>query len=738
MDAKAAAECKDADLGQEPGQPAGGGSRNRRGSRGQTLVVVALVFIGLMGFVGIAVDAGLVYLHRVWLGEAADAAALAAAYELPNENAACARAVEYLENNGYSSGSGFSYRIIFPETAEVDNFPALPSDPNRVLVSPTLNDCMALSISGEHSYIWVSGAQQVNTLLLYLMGIRSVTTEIPAIARQPDRYAMVFSIDHSNTMRSDSCLWDHDEYVLDAGPDFYGVSYACTPQVQQCTDITNPTISYPGWENGLSGWNHTPHASVITDDKHEGTRSVELRQKNNSTPTVYQTISTSAEYLYLSFWVRPRNLATSPQHNQDWDEAFGLRLRWDVDGDGDVDNVAGGGDGAMSPPIVQFCSGEAGELCRFCPVATDYSCPAYYTFHNISDEWQYVVTEIPANAWSPPGANPIEIRFRNYANRDGAGDEDVVYIDEIQLWSCPWKQGPMARYLVGNSHGGITSCGNANQWPNCDTTYNAMGNSYAVPADGPVYTPPDRLFPARYVMQQPLYDVLLSIGKEAVAGEPQSMLEMLGPGHQVGFATFRMYSNLNGGVGGDPAEFQNLTTNYATFRANLFGSVTAMHSSGESGHNLAGGIAAGRSLLASANPDFAPVLVLFVSGVMDTSCGEHTNTYCYDANLCPPLMSNPLYHSCRISAWSWVERQIEHARDQGVIIYPIGLGPKSSFTLNLSSTNNNASLDLQIETLEEIADGTGGEAYYVQAGEDLHVVLDDLLSNMEPAVFLAR
>lgn len=68
---------------------------------GQSLVVIGFAIITLVGFVGLAVDLGIAYVERVRVRRAADAAALAAASELPLENTAWLRAIELLEENQY-------------------------------------------------------------------------------------------------------------------------------------------------------------------------------------------------------------------------------------------------------------------------------------------------------------------------------------------------------------------------------------------------------------------------------------------------------------------------------------------------------------------------------------------------------------------------------------------------------------------------------------------------------------
>ncbi len=73
-----------------------------REESGQSLIIVAGAIIALMAIIGLAVDLGLVYVERVRLARAMDAAALAGAQELPAEEAAHRRALEYLASNGFS------------------------------------------------------------------------------------------------------------------------------------------------------------------------------------------------------------------------------------------------------------------------------------------------------------------------------------------------------------------------------------------------------------------------------------------------------------------------------------------------------------------------------------------------------------------------------------------------------------------------------------------------------------
>jgi len=73
---------------------------------GQSLIIIIFALIGLLAFVGLGIDLGLVYIERVRLARAVDAATLAGALELPKEDVAVERAIMFLHDNGYPLASG--------------------------------------------------------------------------------------------------------------------------------------------------------------------------------------------------------------------------------------------------------------------------------------------------------------------------------------------------------------------------------------------------------------------------------------------------------------------------------------------------------------------------------------------------------------------------------------------------------------------------------------------------------
>ncbi|WP_418791041.1 pilus assembly protein TadG-related protein [Phosphitispora sp. TUW77] len=66
---------------------------------GNVVIISAIIFTVLLGFVALAVDGGILYLEHTRLVRGADAAALAGAQELPDTVKATARVSEYLQKN---------------------------------------------------------------------------------------------------------------------------------------------------------------------------------------------------------------------------------------------------------------------------------------------------------------------------------------------------------------------------------------------------------------------------------------------------------------------------------------------------------------------------------------------------------------------------------------------------------------------------------------------------------------
>lgn len=70
--------------------------------KGQSIIIIVFAFLGLIAMLGLALDLGLVYIEQVRISRTTDAASLAAVVELPFEEEAMRRAIEFIELNGYS------------------------------------------------------------------------------------------------------------------------------------------------------------------------------------------------------------------------------------------------------------------------------------------------------------------------------------------------------------------------------------------------------------------------------------------------------------------------------------------------------------------------------------------------------------------------------------------------------------------------------------------------------------
>jgi Flp pilus assembly protein TadG len=81
-------------------EPAGG-LKGFRSEKGQSIVILTVAMIVFIALLGLSLDLGIIYVRRVQLSRAVDAAALAAVVELPDEDSAEAIATQFLHANGF-------------------------------------------------------------------------------------------------------------------------------------------------------------------------------------------------------------------------------------------------------------------------------------------------------------------------------------------------------------------------------------------------------------------------------------------------------------------------------------------------------------------------------------------------------------------------------------------------------------------------------------------------------------
>ncbi len=156
-------------------------NRSRKSQRGQVLIIVVFAVIGLVAFVGLVVDTGLVFIGNGKLRRATDAAALAAAAAYrkhPEWTDLQPVAMEYLTLNQISQAGATVHLICDPTDTEYDSTQCLPAKRRLVKVDAT---------------------STVNLAFLPVIGIRSVTLNATATSEAAS-LDIVLAIDVSESM----------------------------------------------------------------------------------------------------------------------------------------------------------------------------------------------------------------------------------------------------------------------------------------------------------------------------------------------------------------------------------------------------------------------------------------------------------------------------------------------------------------------------------------------------------
>jgi hypothetical protein len=199
--------------------------RTRPRERGQSIVLIAVAFVGLIAFVGLTVDAGLLFIGYGHLRRAVDAAAISAATQF-RENYTLSEmqnaATEYLRLNGVDMDNA---------SAEIFTCATSAGDPN-------------LCTTPKRKLVRVVGHSKVDFAFLPVLGIYNA----PIIAEAYGEAAsmdVVLVIDISESMTEETD-WDEAD-----DPNFY----LRDPSV--CNDI-DPDGTDPAWGPGGSVADNTP------------------------------------------------------------------------------------------------------------------------------------------------------------------------------------------------------------------------------------------------------------------------------------------------------------------------------------------------------------------------------------------------------------------------------------------------------------------------------------------------
>jgi hypothetical protein len=253
-----------------------GKCQSRERERGQSLVIVVLAFIGILALIGLGIDLGLVYVERVRVARAADAAALAGVAELPVEEAAHLRALVYLQENGYDYTTNAHVTLNWTNSPreELDN-PGGEAADCIVTGLPYNPDC-TIGPVGSTTTVWIDTAysrmevpagetgldtadritvrvrKEVPMTFLQFIGWRTLPVEASAEAENVSKLDIVIVYDKSGSMEFNTLCygcWEddsaHDPWV---DPNIYPLRWAVdTGQAQP-----------PDYPDHCAGWTRNP------------------------------------------------------------------------------------------------------------------------------------------------------------------------------------------------------------------------------------------------------------------------------------------------------------------------------------------------------------------------------------------------------------------------------------------------------------------------------------------------
>lgn len=200
-----------------------------RDEDGQSLIIVVFAIVALVAIIGLGVDLGLAFVERVRLARAMDAAALAGAQELPAEKTAHLRALEYLKENGYDVDSACVTTI----GANVAECP----DPNAAteIIIDTYAFRDELNTENTANRINVKGRQRVRLAFIRVLpGFDTVTVGAEATAENIEDLDIVIAYDRSGSMQEDTRCYGCWESDPDEGYPI-GTTYPLTYTVDLAT-----------------------------------------------------------------------------------------------------------------------------------------------------------------------------------------------------------------------------------------------------------------------------------------------------------------------------------------------------------------------------------------------------------------------------------------------------------------------------------------------------------------------
>lgn len=635
----------------------------RRLEIGQSLVIIAMAFIGIVAFVGFAIDTGIIYLNRIWLGQAVDAASLAAGYDLPNIKGACARAVEYLEANDYIAGSNFEYDIVFP------NVPDAPGgvDPGAFVVNSVTHGitdpehCSSnLTIPAEHKGVHyevkVVGRQQVPLIFMSILGFGEIESGVDGMAERVSRFDISLVLDKSLSMVYDTCTFDRTFDMDDEG---YTV-YAANNKYPVCTPIVGVGDDFESYidTNALKDeWETGGNTDLLTNGGHTG-HFVEMRAGN----------SKQAFLLKRRFAFDVRNPA--PPLSNETDIAL---FFW-------AKNISMGSNDFLEIHWREWNGAEP------LPDEDDWLPLSRIEGVNLDNSWKEIGIVMPSAA---ANKEYLQIRFGTW----GAELNEGVGIDDVMFKSCPPVRDELLPVREYKSQDGFYS--------------GCYEGGFAGPRDAHIYAPQTMIpmepgvnnEPMTLFLEQPLYDVLRStegfidlIDDRRFVTDPPRPRE-----DRFSLVTFSTMGEV----------LYPLTDDYEAIKHDLFAGIEG--GLGGVYTNIGHGMLLGLSTLeTSGRPNTLHFMVLLTDG--------RPNRYNDDGMGVSGNSPDPDQDTL-----DYIDEQIEFAKSQNIAVFAIGLG-NAMITETFYAYGNPDANGMTI--LERITSETGGVAFHAPTTAELQQIFE--------------
>jgi Mg-chelatase subunit ChlD len=237
---------------------------------GQSIIILVFAFLGLVAMVGLALDLGMLYVERIRMKRAVDAATLAGVVELPDEEQAMARAIEYLELNGYDVGTDVDIQVMgctrggpTADLSTLANRATLydyisVANPRATFVLDThsyqtdqTGACtVAAQNYGTANKIAITGTVTVRMNFMQFFGFQEVPASDTAVAQNITNLDIVLVFDNSGSMQGDTICyecWDEftndvDTYPYPANGYFYPISYTLMINNNLCSALSEPYV----------------------------------------------------------------------------------------------------------------------------------------------------------------------------------------------------------------------------------------------------------------------------------------------------------------------------------------------------------------------------------------------------------------------------------------------------------------------------------------------------------------